>query len=134
MEIFANGVRIRLEPLDVVTDEDWVRVNVDVSDSGFTASFVAWLQSQDVERFATDLASLHANLGLPGKAILQCHEPGIYLELHSDTAGHIDGRYEFTNETAAGFSPSLCGKIDMDQSFLPIWEKACRQFIVAVRR
>lgn len=134
MEISANGVRIRMEPLDIVTDEDWTRVKVEVSDSGFSACFVAWLQSNDVEHFANELATLHTNVGTPGKAVLQCHEPGIYLELLTDTAGHIGGCYEFKNETSAGFYPSLCGKIDMDQSFLPIWEKACRQFIATVRR
>lgn len=133
MEIFANGVRIQLEPLGIVTDEDWTQVNVDVSDSGFTACFVAWLQCADVERFANALASLHANVGVAGKAMLQCHEPGIFLELSSDTAGHIKGSYEFKNETSGGFHPTLSGTIDMDQSFLPTWERECRQFVNDVR-
>lgn len=134
MELNVNGVHIHLAAVGPVDDEDWGRINVDVLDSGFSASFVAWLQSRDVQRFSDDLAALYRTAGTPGKAILCCHEPGIFIELESDKHGHIRGRYEFKNETAGGFNPTLRGILDMDQSYLAGWDKECRHLLAELKK
>ena len=105
MELRANGLHIHLDAVGPVDDEDWGRVTVAVSEAGFSANFVGWLQSGDVEHSAVNMATLYLTAGTPGKAILCCHEPGIYIELESDMHGRISGRYEFKNEIAGGFNP-----------------------------
>ena len=105
-----------------------------VSDSGFSADFVAYLQGGDVEYFANGLAEMYQEVGFQKEAELQCHEPGIFLKLKSDKHGHVLGEYEFVNETSGGFQPKLSGIIDMDQSYLPEWEKSCRQFLSEIGR
>lgn len=114
------------------TDEDWCRVSVDVLDSGFSANFTAFLQVQDVEYFADNLSVMYKEVGSPKEAVLQCHEPGIFIKLTSDKHGHILGEYEFKNETQ-GFNPVLSGILNMDQSYLPGWENACRTFLAMVK-
>ena len=133
MKISANGLHIHLEALSPVGDEDWCRVNVAVSEAGFSANFIGWLQSVDVEHFANSVAALYLTAGTPGRAILRSAEPGICIELESDKHGHISGRYEFRNETAGGFHPTLSGILDMDQSYLPEWEKECRSLLAELR-
>ncbi|WP_426107966.1 WapI family immunity protein [Massilia sp. TSP1-1-2] len=133
MELSANGFHIHLGAIGPVNDEDWGRVTVAVSEAGFSANFEGWLQSGDVEQFANTMATLYLTAGTPGKAILSCHEPGIYIELESDKHGHVRGRYEFKNEAAGGFNPTLSGILDMDQSYLPAWEKECRHLLVELR-
>jgi hypothetical protein len=134
MKLSANGLLIHLEAHGHVSEDDWCRVTVNVADKGFSANFVAFLQSRDVEYFADNLAAMYKEVGLAKKAVLHCDEPGISVELESDQNGHIRGEYIFENETGNGFYPALRGIIDMDQSFLPEWEKSCREFIDEVRR
>lgn len=133
MYLSANGLHIQVDAHGPVDEEDWGRVNVAVSEAGFSANFVAWLQSGDVEHFANNMAVMYAAPGTLGKAILRCHEPGICIELESNKQGHISGRYEFKNETGGGFHPTLSGILDMDQSYLPEWEKECRRLLAELR-
>lgn len=134
MELSVNGLQIQLDALCPVDDDDWGRVTVAVSEAGFSANFVGWLQSGDVECFANGMAMLYRTAGTPGKALLCCHEPGIFIELESDKNGHIEGRYEFKNSATVGFNPTLSGILDMDQSYLPEWEKQCRHLLVDLRK
>lgn len=134
MELSANSLRICLESITTIDAEDWCRVAVDVSDSGFSANFVAYLQSGDVEFWADGMAAMYRDIGIASTAALRCHEPGIAVELESNGNGQVKGKYEFRNETAGGFCPVLSGVIDMDQSYLPEWEKQCRQFVRGVRQ
>lgn len=133
MELSASSLHICLEPISRIDAEDWCRVAVNVSDSGFSANFVAYLQSSDVEFWADGMASMYRNIGISSTAVLRCHEPGISVELAANENGQVKGKYEFRNESADGFYPVLSGVIDMDQSYLPEWEKQCRQFLRAIR-
>lgn len=133
MDLTANGLRIHLNALAPADDEDWCRVAVDVSDRGFKAEFVAFLQTRDVEYFADNLALLYRDVGLPRTAALQCVEPGISIELESDKNGQIKGKYEFRNSNGDEFYPLLSGIIVMDQSYLPEWENECRLFLAETR-
>lgn len=132
LEPTAGSLRVNIDALSRVNDEDWCRVSVDVLDSGFSANFTAFLQGQDVEYFADTLSVMYEEVGSPKEAVLQCHEPGIFIKLTSDKHGHILGEYEFKNETQ-GFNPVLSGILDMDQSYLPGWENACRTFLAMVK-
>ena len=129
MELIAGSLHLTLSALGRIDEEDWCRVAVDVSDSGFSANFVAFLQGRDIESFAEGVAVMWGEVGSPKEAVLRCHEPGIFLKLSSDKHGHIRGEYKFEREAQGEFSPVLCGIVDMDQSYLTALANACRRFL-----
>lgn len=134
LELNGGSLHIRLDALSQLDDEDWCRISIDVTDSGFSANFNAYLQGRDVEYFAENLSVMYSEVGLLKEAVLQCHEPGVYIKLKSDKNGRIRGEYEFKNENQGEFHPVLSGIFDMDQSYLPDWLSACQTFLAIVRK
>lgn len=133
MKLAAGGLNLELHFTSPVNDEDWTQVQVLASDAGFSANLEVWIQSADLERFATEIAKMYEEIGQKAEAKLCCIEPGILIELASNHMGQIEGSYELRGETSAGFYPMMKGLISMDQSYLPAWENELRSFVLALR-
>ncbi len=110
---------MKLAPYSKADAEDWAKVNLTVRCNGFRGDFVAWLQTEDVQRFKSELTTMLQSLGTPAKARLCSAEPDIDVELTSDRRGHIIGSYRFQSERINGTPTVLSGEFEMDQSFIP---------------
>ena len=100
----------------MVDDEDWVRVWADATMGVFAGGLEAYLQLEDLRRFKREIERLHANVGVPGKAVLSGLEPFIRLDLKSDRLGAIAGTCKLEDEASRA---ELAGAFAIDQSYLP---------------
>ncbi|HTN71038.1 MAG TPA: hypothetical protein VMO00_08095 [Methylomirabilota bacterium] len=132
MELKASGLQMILVPYQKADAEDWAKVTVTVTCSGFQGEFVAWLQSEDLRRFRSDLLTMYRVVGVPGSARLCSAEPGIDIELIMDARGHIVGLYRFESERVNGTPTMLSGELEMDQSFIPALTKQLDELILSL--
>lgn len=119
MKFSSGSFSIELLPLRTADDEDWARVTVLVSASGFNGEFEAWLQLSDLQRFRVEVCEMYGAIGHPTKAALICAEPGVKIMLEMQTLGGIVGTYEFESERLDGRPTALSGAFNCDQSYLP---------------
>jgi hypothetical protein len=116
MRLHAASFSLELACRRVVDDEDWVRVWAQATVGVFAGEIEAYLQLEDLRRFKREIELLHANVGLPGEAVLSGIEPFIRLELKSERLGSIAGTCKLEDEASRA---ELSGKFSIDQSYLP---------------
>ena len=133
MNLVTQALQIRLLPLRVADDEDWVRVQVTLAASGFTGNFEAWLQLADLERFEQELAAMYLAVGKPATAELSSAEPGIFVHLEMQSLGSIVGEFSFESERPAGVPTVLKGGFAIDQSFLPELQQSVNALAIQLK-
>ncbi|KRH99694.1 hypothetical protein [Curvibacter sp. PAE-UM] len=119
MKIATRGLELELVVLRPADEEGWCRVRASVQVPGFDGEIEAWLQTDDLSRFAAELRALDENVGQPGSARLASAEPDIELVISTQRLGAISGRYRLESERREGVPTVLSGAFDADQSFLP---------------
>ena len=119
MELKATGLQMKLALYSKADAEDWAKVTLNISCTGFRGEFIAWLQTEDVRRFKAELMTMYQSVGSPAAARLCSAEPDIDVELTMDPRGHIVGVYRFESERINGTPTVLSGEFQMDQSFIP---------------
>jgi hypothetical protein len=119
MELKATGLQMKLIPHSKADTEDWAKVTLSIECNGFRGEFVAWLQTEDVQRFRAELVTMYQSVGSPTTARLCSAEPDIDVELKMDARGHVEGNYRFESERINGSPTVLSGAFEMDQSFIP---------------
>ncbi|CAD1786724.1 hypothetical protein CPBF426_30260 [Xanthomonas arboricola pv. juglandis] len=119
MKISAHGLDLELKPRSAASDEGWFRVNVSARTTGFEGSFDAWLQTDDIVAFESELSLLYKNFGQPGTAALASAEPDIKIVLTIDRLGSIVGNYWLESERPGGVPTQLSGRFEADQSYIP---------------
>lgn len=130
MILVAPSLSLRLEPVQPVDSEDWVRVRASVIGGVFTGTFVAYLQLEDLRRFHDGLELMYAQVGSAHEAVLSCHEPGIYVRLAANSMGQVEGLYKFENED--GSQAKLAGSFQIDQSYLPALAQSAHELIASL--
>jgi len=129
MELNATALQMKLTPYSKADAEDWAKVTLSVRCNGFRGEFVAWLQTEDVQRFKSELMTMYQSVGTPARARLCSAEPDIDVELTSDTRGHIVGSYRFESERINGTPTVLSGEFEVDQSFIPDLAKQLEELV-----
>jgi hypothetical protein len=119
IEFRAEGLAFKMEAHSRADAEDWAQVLVETQSNGFHGQFIAWIQTEDLTRFANQLSRMVSDLGQELTASLVSAEPDVYLELRSDHRGHIKGSYRLESERREGTPTVLSGAFDMDQSYIP---------------
>ena len=119
IEFRADGLALKMEAHSRAAAEDWARVLVESQSNGFHGQFIAWIQTEDLTRFANQLSRMVSDLGRELTASLVSAELDVYLELRSDRRGHINGSYRFESERREGTPTVLSGAFDMDQTYIP---------------
>jgi hypothetical protein len=132
MKLQAESVSIELAAVRKADAEDWTRVWVSVRSLGFTGEFEAWLQREDLRRFAGELMTLHNHVELGGNARLCSAEPDIDVELRMNGRGQIQGNYTLESERREGVPTYLSGYFTMDQSYLPELAKSVQILVEAL--
>jgi hypothetical protein len=86
-----------------------VRVWAEASVGCFGWGMEGYLQLEDLRRFKREIERLHANIGVPGEAVLCGLEPFIRLDLKSDRLGSIAGTCKLEDEASRAFAlRSIC--------------------------
>ena len=116
MGLHTASFSLELTGRRIVDDEDWVRVWAEVTVGVFAGGLEAYLQLEDLRRFKREIELLHANVGVPGEAVLSGIEPFIHLDLKSDRLGSIAGTCKLEDESSCA---QLSGTFSIDQSYLP---------------
>lgn len=119
MKLSTAHFKLELRPSRKVDAEDWVRVHVLLTVSGFQGDLEAWLQLEDLVRFRDEIEEMHTHVGENRSATLASAEPDIDVSLNSNQLGGIEGTYRFESERLNGYPTSLSGAFELDQSFLP---------------
>jgi hypothetical protein len=133
MNLVTQALQIQLLPLRAADDEDWVRVQVILSATGFTGDFEAWLQLADLERFEQELAAMYLSVGKPAIAELSSAEPDILVRLEMQPLGGIVGEFSFESERPDGVPTVLKGGFVIDQSFLPDLQQSVNALAVQLK-
>jgi hypothetical protein len=121
IEFRADGLALKIAAYSPAGSEDWPTVLVKSSSNGFQGEFIAWLQTEDLTRFATELSRMVTDLGQELTATLASAEPDLNIELKLDRHGRIKGRYRFESERRdAGIPTVLSGQFEMDQTYIPL--------------
>ncbi|MFA5353395.1 MAG: hypothetical protein WC291_04135 [Thermodesulfovibrionales bacterium] len=129
MKIHTDGFDLKLLPARQRDEEDWARVLISVSVTGFTGEFEAWIQVEDLRRFSVEMAHLYENAGQGGEARLVSAEPDINVHLRINQRGHIQAVYSFESERIEGVPTVLSGRFEMDQSYLPEVRRSVNELI-----
>jgi hypothetical protein len=120
VEFKADGLALKIESHSTADSEDWAQVLVESSCNGFNGRFIAWMQTEDLERFSKQLSRMVTDIGQELTAALVSAEPDLELELKLDRRGHIKGSYRLESERRDGTPTSLSGAFDMDQTYIPL--------------
>jgi hypothetical protein len=133
VEFKAEGLALKIESHSNADSEDWAMVLVESHCNGFNGQFIAWLQTEDLERFSKQLSRIVTDLGQESTATLVSAEPDLELELKLDRRGHIKGSYRLESERRDGIPTSLSGAFDMDQTYIPLLLAQVQQLIERLR-
>jgi len=120
MKFRADGLALKIEPHSKADPEDWAKVLVESRCHGFTGHFIAWLQTEDLARFARQLSRMVTDIGQELTGTLVSAEQDLEFELKMDQRGHIKGSYRFESERRDGTPTVLSGAFDMDQTYIPL--------------
>jgi hypothetical protein len=129
VELRSDGLELHLRPAKLADGEGWAKVHVAVRTSGFGGEFTAWLEIDDLRRFADELHAMETNLGREAHASLAGAEPDIAIELTSNHLGHIAGHYVLESGRRDGVPTALSGAFDLDQSYLQAMQRDIKSLI-----
>ena len=118
MKLKCHRFDLSIEPLTKVGAEGWLHFQVEIMVPGFSGSFEAEMQFEDLERFKNDLSEMEQKVGIECEALLGSAEPGIHILLKSDRLGRVTGEYQFESERYNGEPTCLSGLFEIDQTFI----------------
>ena len=132
MRIRAPFLTLELEASGTVDEHDWGRVLVKINTADFSGEYLAWLQADDLERFARDLEALIREPSRHGTATLTSEVPDVEISLSTHERGAFNGRYRLHPDPPS-LAVVLSGQFVTYQSFLPEIRRGVIEVLAALR-
>ncbi len=133
IELNTHGASFTIAAHSPTDVEGWCTVHVQVETNGFHGETIAWLMTDGLISFETDLGIMMQNIGKDAQARLCSPEPDLDIQLTMNHLGQIQGTFAIESERRDGIPTVLSGSFSMDQSFLPTLRRQINNLVKALR-
>lgn len=119
MDLFADGLELRISSLTSLHGPGPRRVDIEVTVPGFSGGYSACIESSDFRQFDEELEQLESGDGESRTATLTNPERDLCVELTLGGSGRGHGRYRFDVSPGGTVSTSVTGVFEFEGSLLP---------------